>query len=69
MAILGKQMDFDSPVTFSFNHRSGDVIMPRIKWVEPLKTEIEHFVKCIQSGAQCLTNAEHACRVLKILSN
>ena len=67
MAILGQQMDFDSPGTFSFNHRSGDVIMPRIKWTEPLKTEIEHFVDCIQNGTECLTGTLHAEKVVHIL--
>jgi predicted dehydrogenase len=69
MAILGENMDFDNPSTFSFNHRSGDVAMPKIKWVEPLKTEIAHFVDCIQNGTKCLTDAKHAQKVVKILSS
>jgi len=67
MAVLGENMDFDNPNTFSFNHRSGDVVMPKIKWAEPLKTEIEHFVDCIQSGAKCITDAKHAEKVVRIL--
>ena len=31
MAILGKNMDFDNTNTFNLSHRSGDVIMPKIK--------------------------------------
>ena len=67
MAVLGDNMDFDNPSTFSFNHRSGDVIMPEIKWIEPLKTEIAHFVDCIQNGTKCLTDVTHAAKVVKIL--
>ena len=67
MAVLGENMDFDNPNTFSFNHRSGDVVMPKIKWAEPLKTEIEHFVDCIQSEAKCITDAKHAEKVVHIL--
>ena len=37
-------MDFDNPSTFSFNHRSGDVLIPKINWIEPLQAEISHFV-------------------------
>jgi hypothetical protein len=37
---VGEYMDFDDPRTFSFNHRSGDVVIPKIKWQEPLKVEI-----------------------------
>ena len=67
IAVLGEHMDFDIPSTYSFDHRSGDVIMPRVKWVEPLKTEIEHFVDCIKNGANCLTDTDHARKVVKIL--
>ena len=67
MAVLGDNMDFDNPSTFSFNHRSGDVIMPEIKWIEPLKTEIAHFVDCIQNGTKCLTDVTHAVKVVRIL--
>jgi predicted dehydrogenase len=68
MAILGEQMDFDNPSTFSFNHRSGDVVMPKIKWIEPLKTEVEHFIDCILNDTPCITGADHACKVVKILT-
>ena len=68
MAVLGEHMDFDDPSTFTFNHRSGDVVLPKIKWQEPLKVEIEHFVDCIQNGTPCLTDASHAERVVSILA-
>lgn len=69
MAVLGEHMDFDSPGKISFSHRSGDVIMPKIEWKEPLKVEIEHFVDCIQNGTPCLTDARHARQVVNILSS
>ena len=68
MAVLGENMDFDNPSTFNFTHRSGDVVLPKIMWQEPLKVEIEHFVDCIQNGTECLTGVEHAKNVVKILS-
>ena len=37
-----------------------DVIMPKIKWVEPLKVEIEHFIDCIVLDTICITNTSHA---------
>ena len=67
MAHLGNHMDFDDPSTFTFRHRSGEVTIPNIKWIEPLKTEIEHFVDCIKNDTPCLTNASHANKVVKIL--
>ena len=67
MAVLGEHMDFDDPSKFTFNHRSGDVVLPKINWQEPLKVEIEHFVDCIQNGTECITGPEHAERVVHIL--
>jgi hypothetical protein len=54
---------------FNYNHRSGDVVLPRIKWEGSLKVEIEHFVGCVQNGTSCLTGVDHAKNVVKILSN
>jgi predicted dehydrogenase len=68
MAVLGENMDFDNPNFFKFNHRSGDVYLPKIQFEEPLKIEIAHFVDCIQNGVECLTGTEHAKKVVEILS-
>jgi len=67
MAILGENMDFDNGNTFTFQHRSGDVLMPKVNWIEPLKTEIAHFIDCIQNGTKCITDATHAEKVVRIL--
>jgi predicted dehydrogenase len=69
MAILGQNMDYDKTDFIKFNHRSGDVILPKISFEEPLKVEIAHFVDCITKGAKCMTDVEHAKKVIKILSN
>ena len=68
MAVLGEHMDFDNPNTFKFSHRSGDIVMPKIKWVEPLKREIAHFIDCIQNGTNCITDPAHALKVVHILN-
>ena len=68
-AVLGENMDFDNPAAFNFNHRSGDVILPKINWIEPLKTEITHFMDCIQNGTECLTDSIHASKVVNILAS
>lgn len=69
MAVLGEHMDFDNLNTFNFSHRSGDVVFPKIKWEEPLKVEIEHFLDCILNGISCLTGIDHAKSVVRILSS
>ena len=68
MAVLGEHMDFDDRDFFSFNHRSGDVVLPKIDSEEPLKQEISHFLDCIQNGTPCLTGPEHAKKVIEILT-
>jgi predicted dehydrogenase len=67
-AVLGENMDYDSRLFQVFDHRSGDVFMPKIDSKEPLMVEIDHFIDCIQNGTKCLTGVEHAKKVVEILS-
>jgi len=67
-AVLGENMDYDNQSFYSFDHRAGDVVLPKIDFQEPLKLEIEHFIDCIQNGMECLTGVEHARKVIQILS-
>jgi predicted dehydrogenase len=67
MAVLGEHMDFDNQHFKTFNHRSGDVILPKINYQEPLKVEIDHFIDCIKNGTECITGIEHAKKVVQIL--
>jgi predicted dehydrogenase len=67
MAILGENMDFDSPDPINFNHRSGEVKIPEIIWKEPLQCEVEHFVNCIINNTPCQTGIDHARQVVSIL--
>ena len=68
-AILGKNMDYDHPELFKLSYRSGDVILPKIDFKEPLKVEISHFLECITDGIDCLSGPEHARNVVEILSS
>jgi len=68
MAVIGEHMDFDQSHFVQFNHRSGDVLLPKVDFQEPLKVEIEHFIDCIQNGTVCITGIEHAKKVVGILA-
>lgn len=68
-AILGEGMDYDETRFPVFNHRSGDVILPRIDFKEPLKVEVDHFIDCIEKSVECLTGIDHAKKVVEILSS
>jgi len=67
MAVLGDSMDYDRPENIRFDHRSGDVLLPKIRFEEPLKVEIAHFLDCITNSTKCMTDVQHAKKVIKIL--
>jgi predicted dehydrogenase len=66
-AVLGQHMDFDQPMRVDFSYRSGDILLPQIKFVEPLRVEAEHFLDCIRTGHQPATGIAHARAVVSIL--
>jgi predicted dehydrogenase len=66
-AVLGERMDYDAVQPAAFLHRSGDVRLPSINWREPLKTEIEHFLDCIDGKTICIAGPAHARSVVGIL--
>lgn len=66
-AILGENMDFDHPLPTVFNYRSGDILLPEVKFKEPLRVEAEHFSDCILNSRAPLTGLAHARTVVSIL--
>ena len=68
-SVLGEDMDYDKQDYFQFSHRSGNVSIPDFPFVEPLKTEVNHFLKCISGEESCLTGPAHAKEVVRILSS
>jgi predicted dehydrogenase len=47
--------------------RDGDISIPQVPNTPPLKTEIEHFLKCIKGEEKCFTNGKEGYEVVKIL--
>jgi predicted dehydrogenase len=66
-AILGENMDFDNPRIPQFNYRTGDILIPEVKFAEPVRVEAEHFVNCIRNSQEPLTGLSHARTVVSIL--
>lgn len=64
---IGERMDYDNFNNYQLLHRSGDVWLPRVKFQEPLKVEIDHFLECIQTGKTPLTGPKHARDVVAVL--
>ncbi len=63
----GSLGDFDSFGKFQLIQRAGDVLIPRIDFTEPLRSECQHFVECVATGKKPLTDGENGLRVVKIL--
>lgn len=68
-AILGQNMDFDTPRPPEFNYRSGDILLPQISYKEPLRTESEHFLACVRERTTPVTGLDHARSVVSILES
>ena len=47
--------------------RAGDVLIPKLDFVEPLKVECEHFVDCIRTERSPETDGEAGLRVVRVL--
>ena len=66
-AVLGEHMDYDQLMPLDFSYRSGDILLPKVKFVEPLRLEAEHFIECIRTGKEPVTGIAHARSVVSIL--
>jgi predicted dehydrogenase len=49
------------------SYRMGDMWAPRLDASEPLKTEVTHFVRCIEHGETPLTDGLAGLRIVRIL--
>ena len=47
--------------------RAGDVLIPKVDFVEPLKVECQHFVDAVRTGETPLTDGRHGLGVVRAL--
>jgi predicted dehydrogenase len=59
--------DFGSFAEFQLLLRAGDVLIPRIDFVEPLQRECQDFVDCIRTGATPRADGLQGLRVVRAL--
>ena len=52
---------------FQFQLRMGDLVIPSIHFGEPLQSECQHFIDCIQNSRQPRTDALNGLRVVRVL--
>jgi predicted dehydrogenase len=58
---------YDTFAEFHYAYHYGDTYAPYIKQEEPLKSECQHFLECIQHGKQPLTHGGQGLELVKIL--
>jgi len=59
--------NFDSFGKYQLIKRAGDILIPKIDFVEPLKSEALHFVECIEKGQKPLSDGENGLQVTRII--
>jgi predicted dehydrogenase len=64
---IGERMDYDQSGDYQLIHRTGDILLPKIAFQEPLKTESGHFLECLRNGQSPLTGPKHARDVVAVL--
>jgi predicted dehydrogenase len=47
--------------------RDGDIVIPRLEPLEPLREELAHFVECITTGREPLTSAADGVAIVRVL--
>jgi len=52
---------------FQYKVHSGDIYIPKIEMIEPLRNECAHFVECIQDGMTPRTDGRSGLRVVQVL--
>jgi predicted dehydrogenase len=58
---------YDTFAEFQYAYHYGDIHCPYIKQDEPLKTECQHFLDCIQNGTVPVTSGAAGTEVVQIL--
>ena len=61
------QPHYDTFGEFQLAYRFGDIIVPKINDVEPLKKECGHFVECIRNGTEPMSSGEAGLEVVRVV--
>lgn len=60
------RLDYDNYAEY-LAMRTGDITIPRIDTVEPLKEEVQHFLSCVKERTPPRSDATDGLRVLRVL--
>lgn len=62
------KLKFYFPATTQSSFKDANIIIPTVDAQEPLRNQLEHFIRCIRNGEKPLTGIDHAMRVMKMLN-
>jgi predicted dehydrogenase len=70
--VYDKGLEFDRDSGYAsyqeaLSIRSGDVVIPRIPVVEPLRNECAHFLQCVRTGERPRTDGREGLAVVRLL--
>lgn len=68
--IFNKGVDWHQPQTFGefqLSYRTGDMVAPYVENSEPLMSEVESFVRAVESGETGMTGGDFGARVVEAL--
>jgi predicted dehydrogenase len=58
---------YDTFAEFHYSYKYGDILIPKIDGGEPLRTELGHFIDCIENNTQPLSDGFNGLGVVKVL--
>ncbi len=58
---------YDTFAEFHYSYKYGDILIPKIEGGEPLRTELAHFLDCIEADETPMTDGRNGAQVVKIL--
>jgi len=58
---------YDTYDEFHYSYKYGDILIPKIEGSEPLRTELSHFIDCIEKDEKPLSDGYNGLEVVRIL--
>jgi predicted dehydrogenase len=58
---------YDTFGEFQFAYHYGDVLIPRLENIEPLRSVCSHFIECIQTNRQPKSDGQDGWQVIKVM--
>jgi predicted dehydrogenase len=62
-----KPNHYDTFEEFHYSYKYGDIIIPKIDGLEPLRTQLSHFIECINQDTTPLSDGANGLQVVRVL--